>query len=93
MIKINYSPKFLKIYKKIKEESLKREIKEKIELFKNEKKHESLEVHKLKKTKRETYSFSVNYKDRILFRYLDKNKKEVALLVFSDHDVYKKLSK
>ncbi len=89
MIKINYSPKFLKIYKKIKEEDLKKEIKTKIDLFKKEKNHKSLEVHKLKKAKRETYSFSVNYKDRILFRYLSKNKKEVVLLVFGDHEVYK----
>ncbi len=87
MIKINYSPKFIKIYKKVKEEGLKKEIKEKIELFREEKNHKSLEVHKLKKTKRETYSFSVNYKDRILFRYL--NEKEVVLLIFGDHDVYK----
>ncbi|MCG2695291.1 hypothetical protein L6261_04420 [Candidatus Parcubacteria bacterium] len=89
MIKINYSPKFLKIYKKIKEKSLKKEIKTKIDLFKNEINHKLLEVHKLKKTRRETYSFSVNYKDRILFRYLNKNKKEIVLLVFGDHDVYK----
>jgi plasmid maintenance system killer protein len=89
MININYSPKFLKIYKKIVESDLKKEIKTKIELFRNEKNHKNLDVHKLKKVKRDTYSFSVNYKDRILFRYL--NKKEVVLLIFGDHDIYKNL--
>ncbi len=91
MIEINYSPKFLKIYKKIKEDSLKKEIEIKIELFRDEKNHESLEVHKLKKFKQKTYSFSVNYKDRIVFEYLYKNKKEIILLSFGDHNVYKKL--
>ena len=90
MIEITYSPKFVKIYKKIKETDLKKEIVNKIELFKNTKNHKSLNVHKLKTFKQKTYSFSVNYKDRVVFEYLDNDKKEVVLLSFGDHDIYKK---
>ena len=73
MLKILYTPKFIRKYKGL-ESALKEEIKEKIELFKHSSNHSLLKVHKLKGELQNIYSFSVNYKTRIIFEYEDKNK-------------------
>lgn len=71
------------MYKKL-DTNLKEEVKEKISLFKNTINHEKLKVHKLKGALENTYSFSVNYKIRVVFEYESKN---VANLLFvGDHD-------
>lgn len=59
---------------------------EKIEEFKDPKNHEQLRVHKLHGKFSKFYSFSVNYKTRIVFEYVSKT--EVALLSIGDHDIY-----
>lgn len=66
---------------------LQQEVEEKIELFKNKNNHEQLKVHKLHGRLQGRYSFSVNYKFRIVCTFLSKN--EVALLAIGDHDVYR----
>ncbi len=86
MIKFIYAPSFLKQLKKI-EPSLKEEILEKIDLFENEKNHEYLKVHKLHGKFSGCFSFSVNYKIRIVFQYMSKD--EVAILSVGDHDSYR----
>ena len=75
--------KFIKLDKKLQEEAL-----EKIELLKNSKNHKQLKVHQLKGRLVGRYSFSVNYKTRIIFIYL--SKKEVAFLAIGDHEIYDK---
>lgn len=85
MIEIAYSPTFVKQYGNC-EKELKEEIKEKINLLKNRNNHKHLKVHKLHGFK-DRFSFSVNYKFRIIFCWL--NKKEVYLLVLGNHDIYK----
>ena len=60
---------------------------EKIELFKNEKNHKLLKIHKLHGKMSGYFSFSVNYKFRIVFRY--ETKTEMVLLDIDDHDIYK----
>lgn len=67
-------------------ESLKEEVMEKIGLLKNTDNHRSLKVHKLHGPLAGLFSFSVNYRTRIVFEYV--SKKEVALLAIGDHDVY-----
>ena len=86
MLEINYKPSFICSYNEA-EVSLREEIKEKITLFRNKINHKNLKVHKLHGNLKDCYSFSVNYKTRIVFEYL--SKKEVALLAVGDHDLYK----
>lgn len=86
MIKIEFAVSFVRNLRRLTptliEESL-----EKIELFKNNKNHKQLKVHKLKGRLLGRYSFSVNYKTRIVFSYASKN--TAILLAIGDHDVYK----
>ncbi len=89
MILIVYAPSFIKKYKKL-PPLLKIEVKEKIGLFKNPDNHTQLRVHKLKNIEN-TYSFSVNYKIRVVFEFdMTKNKKTVPttanLLSVGGHD-------
>lgn len=85
-ITILYTPEFVKIFSKL-ESTLQEEIKEKISLFKQRKNHDSLKVHKLHGKLRKQYSLSINYKFRILFRYIKKD--TAALVSIGDHDIYK----
>ena len=65
-MKISYKATFVRQYNKL-DESLQEEVLEKIELFKNKENHTSLKVHKLHGRLKENFSFSVNYKFRIVF--------------------------
>ena len=85
-MEIDYKPTFIKQYACF-ERPLKDEIKEKIELFKDEKNRKQLKVHKLKGKLWRYFSFTVNYKYRIVFAYQSKSR--VTLLAIGDHDVYK----
>lgn len=83
ILEIFYTPHFLRMFAKL-NTGLSREVKEKIEKFTNINNHTSLRVHKLKNLDN-TYSFSVNYKIRIVFEY-GKTKKIVHLLYVGNHD-------
>ena len=85
-MKVSFLPLFARKFNRL-EVALQDEVMEKIELFKDEKNHKYLKVHKLHGVLSGRYSFSVNYKTRIVFSYLSKN--ESVLLVVGDHDVYK----
>jgi len=69
------------------EKDLQNEAYEKINLFKDVTNHKALKVHKLHGRLKDWYSFSVNYKYRIVFQYEGKNK--VIMLAIGDHDIYK----
>ena len=84
-MKIVYKAKFVRIYKKL-PLALKNEVKEKIELFTQDPHHPQLKTHKLKGKLSGKWSFSVNYKDRVIFQYEEENK--IALISFGDHSVY-----
>lgn len=86
MIEIFFLPVFIKRFN-VFEKDLQSEVLEKIELFKDVKNHKQLQVHKLHGQMKDRYSFSVNYKFRIVFRYI--SKKGVVLLAIGDHDIYK----
>lgn len=83
-MKITYSPRFLRRFKKL-ETNLQAEAKEKIKLFEQDPSHPFLKTHKLS-GRLEQYSFSVNYKYRIIFAYI--SKEEVYLLTIGNHAVY-----
>jgi len=83
---VSLSPQFRKQFRKL-EQSLQEETLEKIELFKDKNNHKQLKVHILHGRLKDRYSFSVNYKFRIVFTRLSKN--EVILLAVGDHAVYK----
>ena len=85
-MKVYFKPTFIRQFKKL-ESALQEESFEKIELFKDEKNHKQLKVHKLRGILSGRYSCSINYKTRIVFTYLSKT--ETVLLAVGDHDVYK----
>ena len=86
MIKISYKPKFIKKFEAFGDD-LKDEILEKIKLFQDPINHKQLKVHKLHGSLKDQWSFSANYKIRIVFYYL--SKRDVVLLTVGDHDLYK----
>ena len=86
MLNLIYAPVFFKQANDL-EVSLQEEVSEKINLFKDKSNHKGLKVHKLHGSLKDRYSFYVNYKIRIVFRYTSKN--EVVLLAVGDHDLYK----
>ncbi|MEK7567429.1 MAG: type II toxin-antitoxin system mRNA interferase toxin, RelE/StbE family [Patescibacteria group bacterium] len=85
-IEVNYKPTFIRNLNRL-ENALREEVIEKIELFKNTDNHKTLKVHKLHGPFIKYYSFSVNYKTRIIFEFV--SKKETVLLSIGDHDIYK----
>jgi mRNA-degrading endonuclease YafQ of YafQ-DinJ toxin-antitoxin module len=86
MFVISITPTFQRQFKKL-EESLKDEVRQKIFLLQDKGNHESLKVHKLKGRLKNRWSFSVNYRIRIVFDYL--NPKEIVLHAIGDHSVYR----
>jgi mRNA-degrading endonuclease YafQ of YafQ-DinJ toxin-antitoxin module len=85
MLRLIFSPRFTRNFKRLSNE-LQEEAFEKIALFKNIENHAALKVHKLHGQLKGSYSFSVNYKTRIVFDYISKT--DVALLSIGDHEVY-----
>jgi plasmid maintenance system killer protein len=85
MMTFYYKPSFVRQLKSLETELIDEAL-EKIELFKNEKNHRSLKVHKLHGRLVGRWSFSVNYQYRIVFIYQAKT--EVVLLAIGDHDIY-----
>lgn len=85
MLTVFYTPNFIREYSKL-PQSLKEEVKECVALFRSDPQHPSLRVHKLKGPMRKKWSFSVNYRFRVVFSYDSKN--VVALLSVGNHSVY-----
>ena len=86
MIQLIYAQAFVRAMKRLPND-LQEEALEKIELFRIEKNHTHLKVHKLKGRLEGRFSFSVNFKVRIIFQYL--SPKKTVLLSIGDHDIYK----
>ena len=86
-MEIKYKPIFIRQFNKLGKD-LQEETLEKIDLFKDVSNHEVLRVHKLKGKLIDYYSFSVNYRYRIIFEYSNK-KNIVHILSIGDHDIYK----
>lgn len=82
---VSYTPTFVRQFKAL-EKNLQEEVIEKIELFCDRKNHKFLKVHMLAGRLNGRFSFSVNYKFRIVFSYLSSH--AAVLLAVGDHDVY-----
>ncbi|OHB18183.1 MAG: hypothetical protein A2749_00870 [Parcubacteria group bacterium RIFCSPHIGHO2_01_FULL_45_26] len=85
MFHVHFKPTFVRQFKKL-ESRLQDEAEEKIELLKNAKNHGLLKVHKLHGPLKSYFSFSVNFRTRIVFYHLSKN--EIVLVSIGDHDTY-----
>ena len=86
MIRLIFAPVFLRQLKSLPRE-MQEEAIEKVELLKNRRNHQMLKVHKLKGNLRGTFSFSVNYRIRVVWQY--NSESEAALLSIGDPDVYR----
>ena len=84
---VQYSAYFLRKVKKLPSQQ-QEEVFERVEFFEELDNHQRLKVHKFKGRPAECYAFSVNYSDRIIFQY--ENKQLVTLLDIGDHDIYKR---
>ncbi|OGI60517.1 hypothetical protein A2641_03215 [Candidatus Nomurabacteria bacterium RIFCSPHIGHO2_01_FULL_37_25] len=84
-MQVSFKPSFIKQINKL-EQSLFDEVLSKIDIFKNSTDQTVLKIHKLHGPMKDKWSFSVNYKIRIVFEY--ESKKEIVLLAIGDHDVY-----
>ena len=84
---ITYAPKFLRQFKKL-ELGLKTTAKEKIAVFKENQNISILHTHKLHGDLVNRWAFSINYRYRIVFKYLPTG--EINFLAIDDHDIYKR---
>ena len=84
-VTVLFTPEFVKTFKNL-EHDLQNEIIEKINLFSETDNHPRLKVHKLHGRLKGRSSFSVNYKYRIVFKYVNKTP---VLLTVGNHDIYK----
>ena len=85
MIRVISTSGFLRDYKKL-PEGLQKEAKERIVLFKENPRMPTLRFHKLHGGLKGYWSFSVNYKFRVV---VEEDAKDIfALLAVGDHDVY-----
>lgn len=85
-MKIIYSPRFVKDYKKL-PLKVKLQAEKKEEIFRKDPFHTSLKTHKLKGQLEEFYSFSINYQYRIVFHYEDTH--TIAFDEIGTHEVYR----
>ena len=86
MITVRYKSSFVRQYKKLSSD-LRQEMREKIDLFKQDPRNVMLKVHKLGGKLRGSLAFFVNYRYRIVFEW---EEKDVAVLLdVGDHDIYK----
>ena len=81
-----YQPSFVRQMKKL-DPKLREEVYERVDDFKDPANHKRLKVHKLSGRMFGKYSFSVDYKNRVVFKYA-KSKKIAILLDVGDHDIY-----
>lgn len=84
-LQVHFKPAFVRQMNTLPKE-LQEEAFEKIELFKDRKNHGVLRVHKLHGRLAGMYSFSINFRFRIVFAYVSKT--ETVLAAIGDHTVY-----
>ncbi len=83
---IRYKQSFLRQLRKL-PVALQEETKVKVALFREDPHHPMLKTHKLHGVLQGHWSFSVNYRFRVVFLYESEN--TVVLLKVGDHDVYR----
>ena len=86
-MQVFYTAAFIRMLAKL-PGALQEEALEKIELFRLEKNHTRLKVHKLTGALHGRWSFSVNYKTRIVFVYRKSKPVSALCHAIGDHDIY-----
>jgi addiction module RelE/StbE family toxin len=84
-MKILYSPKFIRQYKKLSSET-KDKVEGKEDIFRANPFDNRLKTHKLNGELKDYWSFSVDYDVRIIFIFQDTD--TVRLELIGDHDIY-----
>ncbi len=85
-MEVSFTPQFRRLFRKL-PSALQDEALDKIEQFKDVDKHPYLKVHKLKGRLADRFSFSVNYRYRILFQW-EKQNVSALLTSIGDHKIY-----
>ncbi len=86
MYRISFKPSFIKQTKHL-EKNLLALLYKKMELLKDSQNHRVLKIHKLHGPLRGFYSFSLNYKTRVIFEFISQN--EIVLVAMGGHEIYK----
>jgi len=81
-----FERKFEAYKKKLSENKLEK-LKERLIIFKNNPFDPRLKTHKLKGRLKNYWVFSISYSDRLMFRFLNKDK--VFFIDIGDHSIYK----
>lgn len=84
-MKVAYLPSFVRQYKKL-SPSLRQEVLQKIKVFEADHTDSQLKTHKLHGNLKDFWSFSINYRYRIIFEITED---EANFLEIGDHDLYK----
>lgn len=85
-MKIYYSSKFSKAYKKL-PKKVKTAAEEKEAIFRKDPFNPRLKTHKLTGKLKEYYSFSIDYEYRIIFEFIKKD--EIWFHLVGTHEIYK----
>ena len=85
-MRIEYTPKFGRQYKKLTKE-LKAQAKKKEKIFRSNPFDPRLKTHKLGGRLSNYWAFWIDYRNRIMFSFVDKD--IVRFHVVGDHDIYK----
>ncbi len=84
---ISFTPEFKRDYRKLSDQ-LKEALKERGRLFQENPFHPLLKTHKLTGALKECWSYSVDFRIRVIFQYVSKT--EMVLLRVGDHSIYRK---
>ncbi len=84
-MKILFSPRFKREYRKL-EKGIQNIANKKTEIFSHNPFDPGLKTHKLNGRMKIFWAFSINYKYRIIFEFLDEN--NVRFYSIGDHDIY-----
>lgn len=88
MIELVWDEKFKRIYKKWsrKHPDLVEQFKDQMELFATDPFHSSLKTHTLSGVLKGLWSSRINYEHRLVFKFMDKQKKKVLLIDLGTHE-------
>jgi len=88
MIEIVWDEKFKRIYKKWskKHPGLANSFRNKLEIFADDPFHPSLQTHSLSGILKGLWSLKISYEFRLIFKFVDKGKKEILLIDIGSHD-------
>ncbi len=86
MPELVYTPKFVRLWKKLPPE-LREEVERCLAQLRKNPQHPPLKTHKLRGALKGFLSCSVNYRYRVVFEWDDP--KTIALLAVGDHEVYR----